>query len=109
MVRTGGENFWRGLTCHMAILALPSGVFSTRMGRCRSGILTPGGAWGHYGRASAPGGQSAEWRRDWRYTKVVHTRMSSSSIDDVNNGAGQGGDSFDCSITLLVSSLTEAC
>ena len=45
MVRTGGDNFWRGLTCHMAILALPYGVFSSRMGRCRCG---------------RPGGQSAD-------------------------------------------------
>ncbi len=35
MVRTGRDNFWRSLTCHMAILVLPYGVFSSRMGRCR--------------------------------------------------------------------------
>ena len=35
MVRIGGDNFWRGMTCHMAILALPYGLFSSRMGRCR--------------------------------------------------------------------------
>ena len=27
MVRIGGDKFWRGMTCHMAILALPYGVF----------------------------------------------------------------------------------
>jgi len=31
MVRTGRNNFWRGLTCHMAILSLPSGISSSRI------------------------------------------------------------------------------
>ena len=60
MVRTGGDDFWPGLSCHNAILALLYRFFSSRMGRCRCGRPAPVGAWGHYGRASGPGGQSAD-------------------------------------------------